>query len=199
MTTYRRRLAVADGHYAVPDPDGRLTFWTVVGGRWGDWPDGARWRPACPRPVEVLTPAEHQLRRQDWFDDVYGPWCEQVAAAIEADPAGAAERFRARHGAVELPPARPERARVRPVLQPRAYPTPAERERARQAEMVAVMRLAGLSYSRIARILGLSKTTAYRRARQRQGTPAVGVSHGFTNRGTAAAALRAFRLAGDRP
>jgi len=48
MTTYRRGLAVPDGHYAVEDPAGQLPFWTVVGGRWGDWPDGTRWRPACP-------------------------------------------------------------------------------------------------------------------------------------------------------
>jgi hypothetical protein len=192
VTTYRRRLAVPDGHYAVADPAGRLTFWAVVGGRWVDWPDGARWRPECPRPVDILTLEEHRLRRQDWYEDAYGSWCEQVADAIEADPVAATERFRRRHGTVELPPARQVSVRDRVAPEVRVYPTRAERERHRQVEMVAVMRLAGLSYSRIARVLGVSKTTAYRRASQ--GPAAVGVSHGFTNRGTAAVALRAFRL-----
>jgi hypothetical protein len=167
VTTYRRRLAVPDGHYCVADVDGQLTYWTVVAGRWADWPDDARWRPACPRMLHVLNPAEHVQRRQDWYDDIYGPWCSHIADAIEADPAGAAETFRARHGAVELPPQHHPAGRVREPRPPRVYPTPAERERARQADAIVVMRLAGLSYARIARVLDLPKTTTFRRARGR--------------------------------
>lgn len=169
MTTYRRRLAVPDGCYAVYDPDGNLTYWWVVAGAWSDYPPDARWRPLPPRAERRLDKAEHRQRIAEWYATAYADWCGHIAAAIEADPEAARQRFVARYGERQPPPPprkKPQRrsrtldaAARRGVRQAQA-----ERARRQQEDMAVVLRLAGLSYRRIAKMLDCSLKTAWRRA-----------------------------------
>lgn len=115
MSLYRRDLQVPDGHYAVDDTDGELTYWAVRAGRWQDYPPGARWRPLPPRPKERLSRDEHRQRMTDWYETEYADYCAHIADATEADPVGARQRFVDRYGHRPLPePPRPKKPRQQP-------------------------------------------------------------------------------------
>lgn len=173
---------VPQGMFAVVDPDpaerGRWTLWSTKQGRLRDYPEGVRWRP-CPPRFDELTGDARREARDSWYTDVYWPWRRDVAEAVLADPVGAADAFRRVSGSVPLPD--PPRwgggekvGRVRPVrLSPLRIPgaeSEAARRRREEKTLAAVLSSAGKSVREIAIELGVSKSTAHRRA-QSDGLP----------------------------
>lgn len=162
----RDPVPVPDGLYAVADPDdpGRLTYWSVAGGAVRDYPPGTRWRP-MPPPHPVGLPRDQQAAvRQRWYAGPYRRWRDAVDAAIVADPAGAAARFQARYPEATLPEP-PQRRRSPARIRRRAARRQSPAQHRRRVEMLTAAALAetGMSVRAIADVLGLSRTTAWRR------------------------------------
>lgn len=149
---------IPDGVYAVADPDGRLTTWSVANGRLRDYPPDARWRPLPPPRPEHVPRAEHDQWRQSWYDQVYFPWVDEIVSAIRRDPAAAAA------AAAELYPGAvpPRKQPSRRVRLKQVGPTVGQRERAQQALQAAALAATGMKVRRVAETLGVSPATASR-------------------------------------
>lgn len=176
---------VPDGQYLVSDPDcGRPTLWTASRGVLRDYPDGVRWRPVPPRFADLHGDARRDARA-DWYEGTYWLWRQALAKAVLADVDGAAEAFRLRAGSVVLPdppdwgtPAhdRSRAPRHRRATRPAATRTAARQRRMEEQVLAAALREQGKTVRQIAADLGISKSTAARRAELADGVPAAAVA-----------------------
>ncbi len=158
-----------EGRFAVPDPDDedRMTYWrvesiTASGSKkeLRPWPADVRWAPLRPPYPEGLDRQQRKDWSQDWYDDVYFAWKDEVVAAIAADPQAAADEFARSAPTAELPA--PVRKRPRVRLRPLAV-SKKQREIAAQSILAEAFRRAGMSEREIAGEIGLPKTTTHRR------------------------------------
>lgn len=85
-------------YFAVPDPDnaGQMTYWRrTARGQLEAWPAKARYGPVLYR--SDVPPNLRGQERTEWINtwqrEQRNPWHDAVRAAIEADPAGCAQRF----------------------------------------------------------------------------------------------------------
>jgi hypothetical protein len=153
------------GFYSVPDPDtGWPTFWQRgADGRDRDYPGGERWRPLPPACPDLAGEARRAWRAE-WYATTYRRWVAAVAAAIDADPAGAAARFAE---AYPDPAAVVEPRRRRRVRQHMPGPSPLRLAAAAQRDVEALLafalRVRGHRLMHIAGVLSLSEPTARRR------------------------------------
>lgn len=154
------------GTFAVPDPDDpdRMTFWTAGGGRLNPWPDGMRWAPLPPKFDRSDPDRKQQV--DDFYAEVYHPWKRRVIDAINADREAATERFQEFHGNVELPPVPVRSPRAPRSGRRRSANDEVQRRRIEEQLLTAILRNAGQSYGQVADLLGIPKTTAYRRERE---------------------------------
>ncbi|MFY1673688.1 hypothetical protein ACN27G_27640 [Plantactinospora sp. WMMB334] len=167
------------GRYAVrdPDDDGRWTYWRVeaVGRSRRElrpWPPDVRWYPNRPPYPADLPKEQRAAWRQEWYDRVYFGWKEAVVAAIAADPQAAADAFAEHAPSAVLPERRKPRRRKPEPWERRVAPS--SRKRADDRILAAALKLAGLSFAEVGRVLDLPKTTAIRRVvetRQRAEVP----------------------------
>lgn len=172
---------VPDGRYLVAAPDGgRPTLWTASRGALSDYPKGVRWRPVPPRFPDLHGDARRDAR-DDWYQAVYWPWRRAVAEAVLADVEGAADAFRQRAGSIDLPdppdwgtPAhdRTRSPRVRKTVQAAAARTSTRQRLMEERVLAAALREQGKSVRQIASELGVSKSTAARRAELATNVPA---------------------------
>lgn len=160
-------IDVADGFYATPDPDQPdvMTLWIARAGSLRDWPAGERWRPLKPSyPDHLATREERQEWAANWYEQVYFPWRQAVREAIEANPQGAVEAFRALHPDAVMPPKPTRRVPDSWPVPRRRKPVTAEEKRLAEERTIATaLHMAGLSYAEIAETLNVPKTTAFRR------------------------------------
>lgn len=158
-----------EGRFAVEDPDepGRWTYWrvesTTVSGSKKElrpWPADVRWAPMRPPYPEGLDFQQRKAWSQEWYDDVYFAWKDEVIEAIAANPQAAADEFARSAPSADLPAP----VKKRPKARVRARPvSKKQREVAAQALMAEALRRAGMSERGIAGELGLPKTTTHRR------------------------------------
>lgn len=173
MGNYMRPVDVPDGLYAVEDPGGRMTFWSVRSGKVRDYPETTRWRPLPPPYTEGLGTEGYRQSRQEWYDTVYAEWVATVLAAIEDDPDGAAQRFEEEWGPhVELPEPKYSGRKIGRRRTPKPPRPIAESKQAaiEQQLLASAMKQAGRSYAEIGELLDLPKTTAWRRVTRQAST-----------------------------
>ncbi|MFI7044749.1 helix-turn-helix domain-containing protein [Streptosporangium sandarakinum] len=158
-----------DGTFATPDPNdpSTVTLWWVVGGKLKPWPLDKRWAPLPPRRPKGLAPAERRAWRDNWYASHYYPWKDAVIAAIAADLPAAAALFDELVPPEERPtpdmlPVRPARQRPSRARTPRAKKPRRDKE-LREAFTAATLASAGMSVRRIAKALGVTRSTAWRR------------------------------------
>jgi hypothetical protein len=118
--------------------------------------------------------------RQGWYENVYWPWLRALADAVLADPEGCAAAFDRVHDTVPLPDPprwgggdrvrsgesrRPEASAERLARLVAERRRREESQRIREEQTLALaLREAGRSVRQIAAELGVSKSTAHRRA-----------------------------------
>lgn len=163
-----------DGTYATPDPlnPDRVTLWWFINRRMIPWPHGQRWAPGPPVPPGDLTRKERAEWRQEWYEEHYFPWKDRVVDAIAADPLTAAELFNElvspadRPTLADLTRPKPERKPKRHIRQATygAAIRKAKRDKpTREAFIAASLARSGMTLDRIALVLDIPKTTAWRR------------------------------------
>jgi hypothetical protein len=89
-----------EGFYAVPDPRpgvDEMTYWRARPGRFGAWPNKARYGPTLTREdlPEGMDPRsdEGQAFIQRWMEREHAPYWSAIVKSIAADPIAAQHRF----------------------------------------------------------------------------------------------------------